>query len=109
MTEGIVLFRFIRSFQMKLLQIFLKVKLGTQFISPSENEFLNVFKICKETLNKFEDENGRQQGDIKARLSIKKFLKLLYDGHEGSSFNLFSNFKNLLEHFQHCAKKEVFH
>ena len=41
---------------------FLKLKLGTQSVSPDENRFLNFGKICTETLSKINMRhvNGRQ-------------------------------------------------
>ena len=54
----------------------LKVKLGTQSTSPDKNGFLIFCKICTETLNMCHV-RGREYGEIKVHLSIRRFQKLL--------------------------------
>ena len=57
---------------------FLKVKLGTQSISPDENGFLNFRKICTETLSKINMRHVTEDSKGKSNpVSIRKFQRLL--------------------------------
>ena len=56
---------------------FLKIKLGTKPISPYENKYLNLYKICRETLNKYAPRKRKTMTENQSLLINKEISKTI--------------------------------